>query len=70
MNLLARIKHIEEEKRNSKVFPTHAMYTPLVSECALDGISEIELSSELDRLKSEGKIERGRTINDQYIKSI
>lgn len=70
MNLLARIKEIEEEKRNSKVFPTHAMRISLASECLKNGISEIELSNELDRLESEDKIERGRTINDQYIKSI
>ena len=70
MDLLERIKQIEEEKRNSKIAPTHAMYLALVSECVKNGISEHEVSSELDRLESEGKIERGRTINDQYIKSI
>lgn len=70
MNLLERIKLIEEEKRNSKIAPTHAMYKPLVSEYIKNGISESEVSNELDRLISEGKIEKGHTINDQYIKSI
>jgi len=70
MDLLERIKQIEEEKRNNNISPTCAMYLTLVSECAEKGISKSEVSSELDRLESEGKIERGRTINDQYIKSI
>lgn len=70
MNILERIKQIEEEKRNSKKFPTHAMYISLASECVIEGIPKNELSSKLDQLENDGKIERGDTVNDQYIKSI
>lgn len=68
MNLLERIKQIEDDKINNKKAPSHVLFIPLSIECCKHGFSFEKLSDELNKLYKAGKIKVGQTINDQYIK--
>jgi len=67
--ILDLIRKIEKEKQVNRIVPTHALLIPVLNECISMGITKNEAKTELDRLEKEGKIKRGPTIKDQYIKT-
>jgi hypothetical protein len=65
--ILQKIKEIEEEKEKNGIFPTHTTLIDLIKSLPL---SSAEIRNELNKLFIENKIRVGRTINDNWIKTV
>lgn len=64
--LRCAIQCIELRKKAANVIPAHALRSELASELNKYPASEIEAL--IDEMEADGRLERGRTINDTYIK--
>lgn len=67
MNILEIIKELEEEKRQNKITPSHALFIPLRNRALQLGISNDSIANQLNDLYKQGKIKVGKTINDKFI---
>jgi hypothetical protein len=61
------IENICRDKRHNNIIPAHALRLELGNE--LRKYPSIEIDRVLDELEAQGRIERGRTINDTWIKT-
>lgn len=67
MNILEIIKELEEEKRQNKITPSHALFIPLRNRALQLGMSNDSIANQLNDLYKQGKIKVGKTINDKFI---
>lgn len=67
MNILSIISQIQAEKRERNIVPSHVLFNELLKRSKL---SSEYLNTELKKLRIEGKIRRGKTINDIWIEII
>lgn len=67
MTVLEVITQLIKEKEERKVVPLFALYVDVITRCEASGYTEDEIKSELKRLREEGLIKRGHTINGIWI---
>lgn len=67
MNILSIISQIQAEKRERNIVPSYVLFNELLKSSKL---SREYLNTELKKLRIEGKIRRGKTINDIWIEII
>lgn len=67
MNILSIISQIQAEKRERNIVPSYVLFNELLKSSKL---SSEYLNTELKKLRIEGKIRRGKTINDIWIEII
>lgn len=67
MGLLELIKQMEDEKKQNKISPSHALFIPLKNMALELGMSNDQITDQLNELYKQGKIKVGKTINDKFI---
>lgn len=67
MNILEIIKELEEEKKQNKITPSHALFIPLERRALELGMSHDQITDQLAELYTQDKIKFERTINDKAI---
>jgi hypothetical protein len=63
-DLLETIAAIETQKKQSNIYPSHALFREVVAESAL---GTKETARQLNILYKQGKIKAGQTLNDKFI---
>lgn len=68
MNILKIIKAIEEEKKQNRIAPSHALLTEVISKASKLGFTRENVLDEIEDKLYWGEIITGHTINDKFIK--